>query len=334
MGRLWLVVALVVMGTSHADAKRIACEPMAVLLPRSIDVQLPRNALAWTIPAAGQISTGPGYRTDPLHESPRPVGPADTSPPAAPRDVMINIDRETDPYYEEDVSLRGEFDPDTAVVLLDIVDADNKTLHLVTTPDRWLSCSRGIEIASGNAQFTVTAVDLAGNRSEPFVTTMYVRPATYHGHVRCGTGLMGLVLLVPVVAIGLLISILVISLLRRTRIRNTPGEVISLLLAENVARTVARNYLIKSALGVVAVIVLLGVDHEFSAIIVAPFAVTWLCKLALARAMVSVLDKPVSRVERREDWLYADKHILQASRRIFSAAERARVPTSIARNDS
>jgi len=332
MGRLWLVVALVVIGTSHADAKRIACEPRAIVLPRTDGTELPRNALQWTIPESGQLSSGRGYRTDPL-EGPRIVGAPDNLAPATPRDVVINVDRETDPYDIESISLRAELDADTAVVLLDIVDADNKTLHLVTTPDRWLSCSKGIEIGYGNAQFTVTAVDIAGNRSEPFVTTMYVRPVTYRGHVRCGTGLMGLVLLVPVVAIGLLISILVISLLRRTRIRNTPGEVISPLLAENVARLVARSYLIKSALGVVAVIVLLGVDHEFSAIIVAPFAFTWLCKLALARAMVSVLDKPVSHVERREDWLYADKHILQASRRIFKAAERARVPTSIARHD-
>lgn len=322
------VLAVLLLGTSHAEAKRIACDPTAVMLPRADGTQLPRNALAWTIPAAGQITTGPGYRTDPLNDNPHAVGPADTTPPGMPRNVMINVERETDPDGES-VSLRGDFDTDTAVVLLDIVDADGRSLHLVTTPDRWLSCSKGIEISYGNAYFTVTGVDIAGNRSEPFTTELYVKPPS-HGHVRCGVPLMGLFIIAPFALLGLLVVLLVVALVRRTRIRNTPGDVIPLLLAENVARLVARNYLIKSALGVVAVIALLGIDYDISAIIVAPFAFGWLCKLALARAMVSVLDKPVGRVERREDWLYADKHILRASRRIFNAAERARVPTASA----
>ena len=56
---------------------------------------------------------------------------------------------------------------------------------------------------------------------------------------------------------------------RRWRIRRTRGEVISLLHADDVARIVARNELLKSALAVAAVIMLRDRDHEILAFTIA-----------------------------------------------------------------
>lgn len=317
MRRWWLVVLAVVGGLgTHAEAKQISCAPPIsyLVLPREGATNVPLNAKLWRF---DRLDTGLGLVETPMPELAanttyeRPgtqftTGDArDTTPPARPHDVYVEVEVSN---YDRDVQHRrgietfglfGIYDPDTAIIRVTISYRFG-TVRFYTTPDRLFLCSPEPAIDDGPSAISIVAIDLAGNESEPFVTmvTPTVRP-----HFRCGTGTMGLLLVVPVLIVGLLLGLLIGRAVRQALIRRMPATTVSLLAAESIARSMLGANAILTALGMLLVIGSLAIDDLALAVLLGPVPLIGLRHLWLCRGVLALVDRPGATAERRKSWL-------------------------------
>lgn len=357
---------------AHAiEPRRCAC-PQRIVLPSLGETNVPLNTKLWVLDHSGAPGSGstnlnvstvegvaPGTLLAPNTEY-APEGTRfttgsepDTTPPAAPAEVSVSILAMSQPaeYMPIDsMMLYGIYDDDTALVRVDLFDG-RRASTFYTTPSRLYVCAPGVSIAPGKIRVTVTALDLAGNASPPFTTEVTAEVGTggptitsddcgerprgaglRPEHFRCGNGSMALLLLIPVLAIGLLIGIVVVQLIRNARIRRTPPVEVGLLVAEAVVRMMLRGHLVASALGSVAIGVSLafGSDGLALALAVIPFmglSHALSCKLALRR-----LEHQGASAERRDTWLIVSdvsgKTRIRANERIFRGAVRAVLPAA------
>lgn len=92
------------------------------------------------------------------------------------------------------------------------------------------------------------------------------------------------------------------------------------ILAENVARLVARGYVIKFAVATVATIGLAALDQRNLAIMAAPFVIVWLYELFMTRLVLGQFDEKIQRLEKRENWIYINSSKLFAPPRAWEKA--------------
>lgn len=122
-----------------------------------------------------------------------------------------------------------------------------------------------------------------------------------------------------------LMSILVVVLfciggLRREAPTPVAPEFLPPLLAENVARAVARGYLAKFTVALSTTIGLATFDHPNIALLVAPFAIAWLVELLIARHVVGKFDSKIHHLDKRENWIYINSSKLYASYKVWAKA--------------
>jgi hypothetical protein len=242
------------------------------------------------------------------------------------------------------IALWGDPGDDAFFFEVFIEGSDGKKAHFGMRAWNPQLCGQPLRLSPGPAKITVWAVDRAGQRSaEPWTGDVTITGVDYdptggecamreHRHRHgCGMGLALLfILVVPVVFIGLLVGMFIVSLIRRSRIRNTPGEPLSPLFGEAVARVVAKRYLIKSAIAIIVAIASLQIRDEglsiLASIVSWPFAFGWLVMLERSRIIVSRFEAPLNVLERREDWLLVDRKLLYCGRSAFNRA--SQVPTA------
>jgi hypothetical protein len=262
----------------------------------------------------------------------------DTTPPPAPVfDVAMTL--EYQPLQRMPVAeLRMvAYATDAALLQIAVEDLFGRQT-VTTTPDRLHLCRPGIRLAPGRAKVTVYAIDLAGNRSDGFARVIDVAdPTTKYpeGHVHCATGSMALILFGPVLLAGLLLGILLVLSLQHWRTKQEPGEAISLLVADHIARAVARRAASGSVAALVAFASAILFGHGLLVLLVGLIACVPTSSLLASRRVLRELDRERARAELRDAVLIVRSERgqarLAASHRLIDQARRNAVPTSVAR---
>ncbi|HUS28729.1 MAG TPA: hypothetical protein VMZ53_09470 [Kofleriaceae bacterium] len=366
MGRACLVALFVVGGfCGAAEAKRAApCECAESRTYPELDAyDVPTNQRAieirpWDesepikITSLGELTPDTDYHFDnaPFLRFHTAAGP-DWHPPSAPVSINASIVVRTSSPDSADqvatqtaIALWGDHGDDARFLEVFLENSAGQKAHFAMAAGNPQLCGQPLHISAGPAKITVWAIDRAGQRSEkPWTGEVNIVAVDddptggecerRHHHFKCGMGTaMLFILVVPVGFIGLLIGLFIVSIIRRSRIRNTPGEPLSPLFGEAVARVVAKGYLIKSAIAVIVAIASLQMrDEELSimaAVISWPFAFGWLIMLVRTRMIVSRFEAPLNVLERREDWLLVDRKLLYCGRSAFNRA--SQLPTASA----
>ncbi len=241
----------------------------------------------------------------------------DRTPPAMPQITQfLASSHQGEP---DRIDMRGTFDDDTVSIRI----TNSTGYSVVTTPDHLHVCSDTSPLQA-EEHFKVVAYDKAGNASEPFETDVFVpggydKTHAYEHHDHHGMDIfvtIGAIVLAAMELGGLLL----LALARRKPPLSVSGEVLSPILAENVARTIARGYLIKLSIAMVIIIGLLALQHLNIAILVGPFAILWLIELFLTRLVTSELDNRIQRLEKRENWIFINSRKLYAPYKIWAKA--------------
>lgn len=243
----------------------------------------------------------------------------DPGRPATP--VIENVSIEGNQVF-----IRAQFSENTELVEITISDAEAKRTELWTTPHRLFLCSPDISIAPGTALISVTALDASRNANSAVTSTVAIAA---HHRFRCGTGMIGVLVLAPIALLGIGIGLLVVYFLRRRRLR-LPGEPISPLVAEAIARSVLRRNLVALATGVSAIVGFHAADWYGTAVLVAIVPLTALSRVLASHAILRAIDRG-ERAELHDTLLAVDDRALPTSNRVISAARQHAVPTSIAR---
>lgn len=372
MHRRWLALlalAFVATSTGSAGAERAArCAcPDRLVLPEPGATNVPRNTRLWVLDHTGAPGSGPTSLTSsPIPGEPRAylapnteysldgtrftTGVVDETPPAVPANVTASILVMAQPteYMPVDaVTLWGDYDADTALVKVDLWDGQRETTFY-TTPKRLYLCSPGVSIRPGSIRMTIRAIDLAGNESAPLTTIVESAistgvsattedcgegPRQYsERHFRCGTGDVAIFLLITVVALGLLIGIVVVRLLRGAKLRRTPPVDVGLIVAESVVRTIMRGDLVASALGLIATGVALTCEARPLGFVLGMFPLISLSSWGTCRVALHRLARQGASAERRGRWLIvrdvSGESRIRASKRVFRAAARAALPAA------
>jgi hypothetical protein len=218
------------------------------------------------------------------------------------------------------ISMAGTFEPD--VTRIQIVTSGGYSLE--TTPKQLHICMTP-RVLGETEHVTIVAYDNAGHASEPFESDVNVSvPAehpVYQEHHRDHHGMEILITIGAIVLAGMeLVGLVLIGFARKKAPFSVAGEFLSPILAENVARGVARSYLIKFSVALAIVLALLGLHHPNIAILVAPFAVVWLFELFLTRLVIGQFDSKIQRLEKRELWIYINSSKLWAPYKIWEKA--------------
>ncbi|NVB82713.1 MAG: hypothetical protein HOV81_30330 [Kofleriaceae bacterium] len=336
-------------------------------------MNVPRNTKLWVLDHTG----APGSAATNLTSGPLPNEPSaslapnteyspdgtrfttgadvDETPPAMPANVTASIIVMAQPaeYMPVDaVTLWGDYDDDTALIKVDLWDGQRETTFY-TTPNRLYLCAPGVSIRPGTIRVTIRAIDLAGNESPPVTTSVEATasagvsvttedcgegPRQYTGrHFRCGTGDLAVLLLIPIVAIGLLIGLIVVRLLRNAKIRRTPPVDVGLLVAEAVVRTIMRRDLVASALGLIATGVALTFEARGLGFVLGLFPLISLSSWGSCRVALNRLARQDASAERRDSWLIirdrSEESRIRANERVFRAAVRAVLPAASVERD-
>jgi hypothetical protein len=362
MGRAWLIaVTLVVLVPAWAEAKQAQpCECVTASTYPELDAfDVPTNQQAieirpwdeaepFKITPLGNLDANTDYHFDnaPFLRFRTASGP-DFHIPSKPVQLNPYITIRNGEGFDAQTSIALWVDAGDDAFFFDVfIDgADGKKAHFGMRTWNPQLCNQPLHLSPGPAKITVWAVDRAGQRStEPWIGDVTINSVDYdptggectmreheHHHHRCGMGIgILIILVVPVVFIGLIIGMFIVSLIRRSRIRNTPGEPLSPLFGEAVARIVAKGYLIKSAIAVIISIASLQIHDEelriLAAIVAWPFAFGWLVMLVRSRIIVARFEAPLNVLERRDDWLLVDRKLLYCGRSAFNRA--SQVPTA------
>jgi hypothetical protein len=268
------------------------------------------------------------------------TGVVDTTPPVYPVVLGLQIELEYQPLRRMPVSvLRFHANASSDTALLQIVVEDLVGRQTVTTtPQHTNICLPGIRLAPGPVQVSIFAIDLAGNRSTASVDHIAVVDPTATdpaGHVRCATGSMVLIIFGPVLLAGLLLGILLVLSLRHWRMQNDPGEAVSLLVADHIARGVASRAASGSIAALAAFASAIVFGHGLLVLLVGLIACVPTSSLVASRRVLRELDREHARAELRETVLIvrsADGQArLATSHRLIDRARRSAVPTSVAR---
>lgn len=269
----------------------------------------------------------------------------DDKPPEAPVGVIAYLATVDASTYSEvaTLSMHGQFDPETALVRIDIRGRLG-VVTMLTTP-RWLYvCDPGFWIGDRHVTVEVRSIDLAGNESAPFVIETDVKvelgpdvrlrcSGSAEPHVRHDHG-FGIVLGVFSYLLFLL-GWVIFLLVRTARAKRYPAEDISRLVAECVAGRMQRWYAVWTAILVAGGIGLHAAGSTIVPLLLTPFVLAALIRLHQARKISRMLEHPGAVATRRAVWLFVqtpdDIAKLRASRSDFEQAKRAGVPTSIAR---
>ena len=224
-------------------------------------------------------------------------------------DVSLAVAGET-----EMLSIQGSLGADTDTIRITTPDG----YTLVTTPDRG-PCSTS-RVWRHAAQLTIVTYDKAGNASAPFEWNMTAVHDKPERHYRCGTGVVILLIGSVVMSGGMFLVLVVIGFIRKRAPTTVAGEFVSPILAENVARIVARGYAIKLAVATLTTTGLWTFGHPFMAIMTGPFVLVWFIELVMSRFAVRQFDTEVRRLEKRDNWIYINSTKLYAPRRAWEKA--------------
>lgn len=281
MGRIGLALALVIGWTSVVQAEMPVCT--------TVTFEYMRDE-----PAKDPAST-------------------DTTPPAKPQitELTLSADRKV---RREMVVLRGTFDPDTATVR--VTTAGNYSI--VTTPKHLRVCSETLYMRE-QEHIKIVAYDNAGNASEPYeadVAVAITKDESFKDSFRNLLYFLGSVF----ASACIFVVLIIVGVVRKRAPFSVAGEVLSPILAENVTRLVARNFVIKFALATVTTIGLLALDQRNLAILAAPFALVWLYELFMTRLVLGQFDEKIQRLEKRENWIYINSSKLFAPPRAWDKA--------------
>lgn len=221
---------------------------------------------------------------------------------------------------EEMISMSGSFEPDVTRIRV----WTSSGYSFETTPQHLYVCSES-HVLHDHEHVTIVAYDKNGNASEPFESdvdvmaesTHPVEEPRHHEH----HGMDVLITVGAIVLAGMeLVGLVLIGFARKKAPFSVAGEFLSPILAENVARGVARGYLIKLTVAMAIIIGLLGLHHLNIAILVGPFAIVWLFELFLTRLVIGQFDSKIQRLEKRELWIYINSSKLWAPYKIWEKA--------------
>ncbi len=373
MRQAWLALLVLMVAATDAHAVKArdcSCPERIVLPERSLrdSTAVPTNAKIWIIGTAGAVHRPTRVSPDDLlsvHVIDRELGAhahvrddalgvdfvtldqRDDTPPAAPSDVMISLVAD-DFGHVTTLKLFGRFDADTALVRIDVHDSFGVVSYL-TRPRLLHLCNPGFLVMGDSASIEVRALDLAGNESAPFATTTEIAHSTestrtcsehrmmatdydvFTSRHRCGQ-----ILVLYAFFYGLFLLCWAAFVAGRAGLaKRYPPVPVSLLVAESVTTRQLRWYALWAAMQMVGVIGLAAADYEGIAIMLAPFAVATLVRLALAHRVRRLLERPGATAVRRGRWLVVASvdggAKLLASNRKFVQAARAAIPKSIAR---
>ncbi len=374
MRQAWLALMVVMATVTNARAEKMApcrCAPRVVLPERSPGdtTAVPANAKIWVLDnKLGAVHRPTRVPPDDLFSVQvidRQLGPRthvrddelgldfvtldqrDDMPPAAPSAVLIAL--VADDFGRVTIlNVLGRFDADTALVRIDIHDGLGVVSYLAA-PDQLFICSPGFVVSGNSVRIEVRALDIAGNESAPFATTTEVKrsseaarpcstqpPAASDDEVftsshRCGE-------IYVFYAFFYFIFLLCWAAFVAGRgglVKRYPPEPVSLLVAEGVTTRQLRWYALWAAMQVVGLIGLSAADADGLAVMLAPFAFTTLVRLALARRVRRLLERPDTTAARHGRWLVVTardgRAKLWASNQDYVQAARAAIPQSIAR---
>lgn len=261
--RWWLVVATVGVLSGTAIAKREpACTcRAAVTLPRQGATDVPTNARFWTIPATGitdtpdqpiqryELAAHTAYELNAQQLSFTTGAGRDDTPPTSPGVGSLSIDLAPGAFNGRrtvaGMHISGMFDDDTAIVRITITDGDQRVVYY-TTPHAMSVCDPGFTLSGKDVDVQIVAIDLAGNESAPAVAyaepleEAYYRPTCHdEHHTRCGTPLVALIYLGPVIGLVAIILLVVVIAVRSSRSRaHSEAEPLAIASALYLARAV------------------------------------------------------------------------------------------------
>jgi hypothetical protein len=164
--------------------------------------------------------------------------------------IITNLSVEVEPQSlpraaVHEIRFAADVSADTATLELTIRDHGG-VQRITTTPDRTNLYRPELWLVPGQLQIEIVAIDAAGQRSAPN-TWRYVH-AKPHQYYRCGLWfVLVLFFIAPLVVIGSIIGLSLLASLRHWRMPKGPGEVVSLLMAEQIARG-ARRRAIRAAI--------------------------------------------------------------------------------------
>jgi hypothetical protein len=176
------------------------------------------------------------------HAKPAPAKPA--------YPIITNLSVELEPESlpraaVHEIRFVADVSADTAALELTIRDHGG-VQRITTTPDQTNIYRPELWLTLGQLKIDIVAIDAAGQRSEP--NTWHFVHATQHTYYRCGLGFaLMLFFIAPLVVIGSIIGLSLLASLRHWRTPKGPGEVVSLLMAEHIARG-ARGRAINAAI--------------------------------------------------------------------------------------
>lgn len=362
MRHVWLVALVLVAFVGTADAKHVSCTcPTTITVPEQGATNLPSNAKQWLIQGIGAQRYATRAPTGSLSgvtisrlafDAPTDATAPDTTPPAAPQNVSFSIGMNVPDYASRDlqtpeitIAAFGRYDDETALVRIDIHDRDG-VVTLLTTPRRLYLCNPDVVIQGDKIDVEVRSIDIAGNESEPFTTTVDVM-ATAGSDNRCGVAgghrhmhehhhghgfeILFLLMLYP----AGLIAWLVIVLVRRASLKRHVAEPVSLLAAEHVTRRLLRWQIIWSAMLLAGTLLSVAYIDDDYWIFFAPFLFSAFGQLFLQRRVLTLLERPEADAARRGPWLVVttlkDSGAVRAADIDFIVARKRGIPTSTVR---
>ncbi len=234
-------------------------------------------------------------------------------PLQAPTNVRLAIlaDRE---HHNEWIRIEGDFDPTAKYIGVEVGG-----YTMLTTPDQRYVCSHGTVLYDQTFDAQIFSIDRYGNRSEAATRPVMAIGGERERHYRCGQFVvvwmaaifMAVVLFVVLVAGGLVF---------RSAPRSGSFELVSPILAENVARIVARAKIVKFTIALVGCMGLWAFDHPFSAILGIPFALVWAIDLVATQRVLRQFDSPIAALGKQDKWIFINGVKLYVPRRVWAKA--------------
>jgi hypothetical protein len=229
--------------------------------------------------------------------------------------------------YPDGVSLGATFSTDTVAVQILYKSTTGEDVELWTTPGRSYVCGPQAPAAG---EISITAVDDAGNTSTTLGT---VYPIEYHGHRHhgCGMWVVGLLFIgIPAVLIALGIVLLFRRGYRRYKLER-PGDEVSPLVAEAMARATLDAKLLTLAIGLVLAMLLYFTDDAFYAFLVAYVPASRILHVVRVRRFLAMLDSLELPATLHDNLLAVHGGYIVVPRSIAREAKRRRVPAAIRR---
>jgi hypothetical protein len=234
-------------------------------------------------------------------------------PQRSPTNVRLAIAADLEEHNEW-IAIEGDFDPSAKYVGLEI-----NGYTMLTTPDQLYVCSRGTVLYDQIHDAKIFSVDRYGNRSEAVTKTVIAIGGQPERHYRCGQ--IVVVWMAAIFAAGVLFLVLLGGgIVFKSAPKADAFEVVSPILAENVARVMARAKVVKFTIALVGCMGLWAFDHPFSAILGIPFALVWAIDLVATRLVLRQFDAPISALGKHGKWVYINGKKLYAPRRVWEKA--------------